>query len=80
MLLFGCGLNDQWCPDYVLVDRQVKSLSAVSAIYLGVDGEGGGSKNCYGRNGKATYISVSHPDPNKIHHWLHWLYHVQRAL
>ncbi|XP_012686205.1 mitochondrial ribosome-associated GTPase 2 isoform X1 [Clupea harengus] len=40
------------------VDRQVKSLSAVSAIYLGVDGEGGGSKNCYGRNGKATYISV----------------------
>ncbi|XP_048097910.1 mitochondrial ribosome-associated GTPase 2 [Alosa alosa] len=40
------------------VNTQVKSLSTVSAVYLGVDGEAGGSKNCYGRNGKATYIPV----------------------
>ncbi|KAL2103632.1 hypothetical protein ACEWY4_000500 [Coilia grayii] len=40
------------------VNKQVKSLSAVAALYLGDSGEAGGSKNCYGRNGKVTFIPV----------------------
>ncbi|XP_076875040.1 mitochondrial ribosome-associated GTPase 2 [Brachyhypopomus gauderio] len=42
----------------IKVNRQVKSLSLVSSVYRGQDGEPGGSKNCYGRNASTTYISV----------------------
>ncbi|XP_026097198.1 mitochondrial ribosome-associated GTPase 2-like [Carassius auratus] len=42
----------------IKVDRQVKSLSSVSAVYRGKDGEAGSSKNCFGRNASPTYISV----------------------
>ncbi|XP_028848484.1 mitochondrial ribosome-associated GTPase 2 [Denticeps clupeoides] len=42
----------------IKVDRQVKSLSLVTALYHGGNGESGGSKNCYGRNAHNTYISV----------------------
>lgn len=59
------------CSEYLIVNRQVKSLSAVSAVYTGVNGEAGGSKNCYGRNGKATYISVSPPDSSKTLYLFH---------
>ncbi|XP_035378260.1 mitochondrial ribosome-associated GTPase 2 isoform X2 [Electrophorus electricus] len=47
------------------VNRQVKSLSLVSAVYRGQDGEAGGSKNCYGRNGSSSYISVGFPNAGK---------------
>lgn len=40
-------------------DRFVKSLAQVVPLYKGEDGESGGSKNCYGRNGSPTYICVS---------------------
>lgn len=40
-------------------DRFVKSLAQVVPVYKGEDGESGGSKNCYGRNGSPTYIRVS---------------------
>ncbi|XP_017578073.2 mitochondrial ribosome-associated GTPase 2 isoform X1 [Pygocentrus nattereri] len=42
----------------IKVDRQVKSLSHVSASYRGQNGESGRSKNCYGRNASPTYLSV----------------------
>ncbi|KAM9786020.1 mitochondrial ribosome-associated GTPase 2 [Neosynchiropus ocellatus] len=38
--------------------RVVKSLAQIVPVYKGEDGEPGGSKNCYGRNGSPTYISV----------------------
>lgn len=42
------------------VDQQVKSLSSVQSQYQGFDGEDGGRKNCFGRNGAVLYIRVSH--------------------
>lgn len=39
-------------------DKFVKSLAEVLPVYKGQNGQSGGSKNCYGRNGSATYISV----------------------
>ncbi|XP_068928633.1 mitochondrial ribosome-associated GTPase 2 isoform X3 [Petaurus breviceps papuanus] len=40
------------------VDKHVRSLSSVFSVYRGFDGEPGGSKNCYGRNGDCLYIRV----------------------
>ncbi|XP_054580156.1 mitochondrial ribosome-associated GTPase 2 isoform X1 [Eptesicus fuscus] len=40
------------------VDRQLKSLSSVLSQYQGFDGEDGGSKNCFGRNGALLYVRV----------------------
>ncbi|XP_075032858.1 mitochondrial ribosome-associated GTPase 2 [Mixophyes fleayi] len=40
------------------VDPCVKSFSAISPVYQGVEGERGRSKNCYGRNGDILYIKV----------------------
>lgn len=40
-------------------DRVVKSLAQITPVYKGEDGQSGGSKNCYGRNGSPKYISVS---------------------
>ncbi|XP_038606376.1 mitochondrial ribosome-associated GTPase 2 [Tachyglossus aculeatus] len=40
------------------VDSEVKSLASVLSAYRGFDGEGGGSKNSYGRNGDCLYIKV----------------------
>ncbi|KAM7237369.1 hypothetical protein CapIbe_011613 [Capra ibex] len=40
------------------VDQQVKSLSSVLSQYQGFDGEDGGRKNCFGRNGAVLYIRV----------------------
>ncbi|KAF3697092.1 Mitochondrial ribosome-associated GTPase 2 GTP-binding protein 5 [Channa argus] len=42
----------------IKADRFVKSLAHVVPVYKGEDGESGGNKNCYGRNGRPTYISV----------------------
>ncbi|XP_064154576.1 mitochondrial ribosome-associated GTPase 2 [Anguilla rostrata] len=42
----------------IKVDQQVKSLSLLTPVYRGEDGERGGSKNCYGRNAATTYIRV----------------------
>ncbi|RXN21168.1 mitochondrial ribosome-associated GTPase 2 [Labeo rohita] len=42
----------------IKVDQQVKSLSSVSTVYRGKDGEAGSGKNCFGRNASPTYISV----------------------
>uniref|UniRef100_A0A3B3BMH6 Mitochondrial ribosome-associated GTPase 2 n=1 Tax=Oryzias melastigma TaxID=30732 RepID=A0A3B3BMH6_ORYME len=42
----------------IKADRVVRSLAQVVPVYKGENGEAGGSKNCYGRNGKPTYISV----------------------
>ncbi|XP_067227551.1 mitochondrial ribosome-associated GTPase 2 isoform X1 [Chanodichthys erythropterus] len=42
----------------IKVDRQVKSLSSVSTVYRGKDGEAGSSKNRFGRNASPTYITV----------------------
>ncbi|XP_041112656.1 mitochondrial ribosome-associated GTPase 2 [Polyodon spathula] len=42
----------------IKVDQQIKSLSLVAPLYRGMDGESGGSKNCYGRNADHTYIRV----------------------
>ncbi|XP_061698816.1 mitochondrial ribosome-associated GTPase 2 [Syngnathoides biaculeatus] len=39
-------------------DRVVKSLAQVVPVYKAEDGESGGSKNCYGRNGNPTFICV----------------------
>nr|XP_061802976.1 mitochondrial ribosome-associated GTPase 2-like [Nerophis lumbriciformis] len=39
-------------------DRMVKSLAEVISVYTAEDGQPGGSKNCYGRNGRSTIISV----------------------
>lgn len=40
-------------------DRFVKSLAQIVPIYRAEHGQSGGNKNCYGRNGSSTYISVS---------------------
>ncbi|XP_076973196.1 mitochondrial ribosome-associated GTPase 2 [Tamandua tetradactyla] len=40
------------------VDRQMKSLSSVLSRYQGFNGEDGGRKNCYGRNGRPLYVQV----------------------
>ncbi|XP_015235605.1 PREDICTED: mitochondrial ribosome-associated GTPase 2 [Cyprinodon variegatus] len=42
----------------IKADRFVKSLAQVIPVYKAEDGQSGSSKNCYGRNGSATYISV----------------------
>ncbi|KAM4737295.1 mitochondrial ribosome-associated GTPase 2 [Anableps anableps] len=42
----------------IKADRFVKSLAQVIPVYKAEDGQSGGSKNCYGRNGNITYISV----------------------
>ncbi|XP_068195747.1 mitochondrial ribosome-associated GTPase 2 [Antennarius striatus] len=42
----------------IKADRVVKSLVRVVPVYKGEDGESGGSKNCYGKNGGPTYIRV----------------------
>ncbi|TDH10349.1 hypothetical protein EPR50_G00074260 [Perca flavescens] len=42
----------------IKADKFVKSLAQVVPVYKGEDGQSGGSKNCYGRNGSPTYISV----------------------
>ncbi|XP_018556592.1 mitochondrial ribosome-associated GTPase 2 isoform X1 [Lates calcarifer] len=42
----------------IKADRFVKSLAQVVPVYKGEDGQPGGSKNCYGRNGSPTYIHV----------------------
>lgn len=43
----------------VSANRFVKSLAQVRPAYKGEDGQSGGSKNCYGRNGTSSYICVS---------------------
>ncbi|KAK2851635.1 hypothetical protein Q5P01_007911 [Channa striata] len=43
---------------FIKADRLVKSLAHVVPVYKGQDGQSGGSKNCFGRNGKPTYIGV----------------------
>lgn len=40
-------------------NKVTKSLAQVVPVYKGEDGQSGASKNCYGRNGKTTYINVS---------------------
>ncbi|XP_052506905.1 mitochondrial ribosome-associated GTPase 2 isoform X2 [Budorcas taxicolor] len=47
------------------VDQQVKSLSSVLSQYQGFDGEDGGRKNCFGRNGAVLYIRVGFPNAGK---------------
>ncbi|KAJ8370673.1 hypothetical protein SKAU_G00107010 [Synaphobranchus kaupii] len=42
----------------IKVDQQVKSLSLLTPVYCGEDGERGASKNRYGRNATTTYIRV----------------------
>ncbi|XP_030277806.1 mitochondrial ribosome-associated GTPase 2 [Sparus aurata] len=42
----------------IKADRVVKSLAQITPVYKGEDGQSGGSKNCYGRNGSPKYISV----------------------
>ncbi|XP_029361395.1 mitochondrial ribosome-associated GTPase 2 [Echeneis naucrates] len=42
----------------VKADRLVKSLAQIVPVYKGEDGQSGGSKNCYGRNGSLTYVRV----------------------
>ncbi|XP_026224574.1 mitochondrial ribosome-associated GTPase 2 [Anabas testudineus] len=42
----------------IKADRFIKSLAHVVPVYMGEDGQSGGSKNCYGRNGSPTFISV----------------------
>ncbi|KAF7667192.1 hypothetical protein LDENG_00073620 [Lucifuga dentata] len=42
----------------IKADRVIKSLAQVNPVYKGEDGQSGGSKNCYGRNGSSTYIFV----------------------
>ncbi|KAM9351224.1 mitochondrial ribosome-associated GTPase 2 [Symphorus nematophorus] len=42
----------------IKADRFVKSLAQIVPVYKGEDGQPGGSKNCYGRNGSPAYISV----------------------
>nr|KAF6423087.1 mitochondrial ribosome associated GTPase 2 [Rousettus aegyptiacus] len=46
-------------------DGQVKSLSSVLSQYRGFDGEHGGRKNCFGRNGALLYIRVGFPNAGK---------------
>ncbi|XP_031701435.1 mitochondrial ribosome-associated GTPase 2 [Anarrhichthys ocellatus] len=42
----------------IKADKFVKSLAQVVPIYKGEDGQSGGNKNCYGKNGGPTCISV----------------------
>ncbi|XP_014910190.1 mitochondrial ribosome-associated GTPase 2 [Poecilia latipinna] len=42
----------------IKANRFVKSLAQVTPVYKAEDGQAGGNKNCYGRNGNSTYISV----------------------
>ncbi|KAM9343907.1 mitochondrial ribosome-associated GTPase 2 [Pholidichthys leucotaenia] len=42
----------------IKADKSVKSLAQVLPVYKGQDGESGGSKNCYGQNGRPTYLRV----------------------
>ncbi|XP_016111246.1 mitochondrial ribosome-associated GTPase 2 [Sinocyclocheilus grahami] len=42
----------------IKVDQQEKSLSSVSTVYRGKDGEAGSSQNRFGRNASPTYIAV----------------------
>ncbi|XP_068453636.1 mitochondrial ribosome-associated GTPase 2 [Clinocottus analis] len=42
----------------IKADKFIKSLSQVVPIYKGEDGEPGGKKNCYGKNGGLSYIPV----------------------
>ncbi|XP_017341818.1 mitochondrial ribosome-associated GTPase 2 isoform X1 [Ictalurus punctatus] len=42
----------------IKVNKQIKSLSLISASYRGENGESGRSKNCYGRNAGPKYILV----------------------
>lgn len=42
----------------IKADKFVKSLAQVVPVYKGEDGQSGGNKNCYGRNGSPAYISV----------------------
>ncbi|XP_077404303.1 mitochondrial ribosome-associated GTPase 2 [Vanacampus margaritifer] len=39
-------------------DRFVKSLAQVVPVYMAENGQSGSSKNCYGRNGRPTFINV----------------------
>ncbi|KAG8447123.1 hypothetical protein GDO86_014541 [Hymenochirus boettgeri] len=40
------------------VDSQLKSLSCITSVYQGNDGEPGQRDNCFGRNGEHIYIKV----------------------
>ncbi|XP_066527394.1 mitochondrial ribosome-associated GTPase 2 [Hoplias malabaricus] len=42
----------------IKVNAQVKSLSLVSPLYRGENGESGRSKNCYGRNASPIFVQV----------------------
>ncbi|XP_071332834.1 mitochondrial ribosome-associated GTPase 2 [Trachinotus anak] len=42
----------------IKADRFVKSLAQILPVYKGEDGQSGGSKNCYGRNGSPIYVCV----------------------
>lgn len=42
----------------IKADRFVKSLAKIVPVYKGEDGQPGGSKNCYGKNGNPIYIHV----------------------
>ncbi|MEQ2280633.1 GTPase of the mitochondrial inner membrane that associates with the large ribosomal subunit [Ameca splendens] len=42
----------------IKANRFVKSLAQVIPVYKAEDGQSGGNKNCYGRNGNTSYISV----------------------
>ncbi|XP_041802516.1 mitochondrial ribosome-associated GTPase 2 [Chelmon rostratus] len=42
----------------IKADRVVKSLAHIIPVYKGDDGQSGGSKNCYGKNGSTTYVCV----------------------
>ncbi|CAG04084.1 unnamed protein product, partial [Tetraodon nigroviridis] len=46
-----------FCP--LTADRFVKSLAQVYPVYKGEDGQSGGSKNCFGKNGNTTHVHVS---------------------
>ncbi|XP_017341819.1 mitochondrial ribosome-associated GTPase 2 isoform X2 [Ictalurus punctatus] len=49
----------------IKVNKQIKSLSLISASYRGENGESGRSKNCYGRNAGPKYILVGFPNAGK---------------
>uniref|UniRef100_H3D4Z4 Mitochondrial ribosome-associated GTPase 2 n=1 Tax=Tetraodon nigroviridis TaxID=99883 RepID=H3D4Z4_TETNG len=42
----------------IKADRFVKSLAQVYPVYKGEDGQSGGSKNCFGKNGNTTHVHV----------------------
>ncbi|XP_061835685.2 mitochondrial ribosome-associated GTPase 2 [Nerophis lumbriciformis] len=43
---------------FIKADRVVKSLVQVVPVYKAEDGQSGSNKNCYGRNGRPSFISV----------------------